>query len=138
MLQLLEDTEDECPQSVEISIVPPIYSSADTDEDSGVENQPCGGPNSFNRNQLLAEATIKLRRPDGTHVIGMEESDGAEDTAEENNAEDDIKYTEEDIVEYGPQPKRPKKQVLYNPLWIKRDFKKTIRKEKFPRTTTSP
>ena len=38
--------------------------------------------NSLNCNQLLAEATMKLQRPDGTYVTGMEESDGAEDTAE--------------------------------------------------------
>ena len=66
MLQLLEDTDDESLQSAEISIVPPINSGADTDEDSGGENQPCGDPNSLNRNLLLAEATMKLRRPDGT------------------------------------------------------------------------
>ena len=38
--------------------------------------------NSLNCNQLLAEATMKRQRPDGTDDIGMEESDGAEDIAE--------------------------------------------------------
>ena len=45
---------------------------------------------SLNCNQLLAEATMKIRRPDGIDVIGMEELDGAEDAAEEGNSEYDI------------------------------------------------
>ena len=40
--------------------------------------------NSRNCNRLLAEATMKLQRPDGNDVIGMEESDGAEDTVEDD------------------------------------------------------
>ncbi|XP_065646299.1 piggyBac transposable element-derived protein 2-like [Hydra vulgaris] len=138
VLQLLEDTDDECLQSAEISIVPPITSGADTDEDSGDENEVCGDPNSLNRNQLLAEATMKLRRPNGTDVIEMEESDGAEDTAEEDNAENNTQDTADDIVEQGPQHKRTKKQVPYKPSWVKSDFKEAIRKEKFPWTIPPP
>ena len=55
---------------------------------------------SLNCNQLLAEATMKLQRPDGTDFSGMEESDGAEDTAEEYNAENDIEDIAKEIVEY--------------------------------------
>ncbi|XP_065650420.1 piggyBac transposable element-derived protein 3-like [Hydra vulgaris] len=138
VLRLLEDTDDECLQSAEILIVPPITSGADTDEDSGDENEVCGDPNSLNRNQLLAEATMKLRRPNGSDVIGMEESDGAEDTAEEDNAENNTQDTADDIVELGPQHKRTKKQVPYKPSWVKSDFKEAVRKEKFPWTIPPP
>ena len=43
---------------------------------------------------------MKLQRPDGSDVIGMEESDGAVETTEEDNAEDDIKVIAEDKVEH--------------------------------------
>ena len=56
--------------------------------------------NGLKSSQLLAEATIKLQRPDGSYVIEMEESAGAEDTAEEDYAEDDIKDIAENMVEH--------------------------------------
>ena len=61
----------------------------------------------------------------------MEELDGAKYTAEEDNADDDIEDTAEAIVEHGPA-KGTKKQILYNPSWIKCHLKKAVRKEKFP------
>ena len=115
MLQLLEYTDNESLLSAKISIVPPINSGADTNEDSSDENEVCGDPNNLNSNQLLAEMTIKLRRPDGTDVIRIKELETVEDTADEENAEIDLEDTAEDIVEHGPQPKRTKKEVPYKP-----------------------
>ena len=43
---------------------------------------------------------MKLQRPEGNYFNGMEESDGAKYTSEEDNAEDDIEDIAKNIVEY--------------------------------------
>jgi hypothetical protein len=133
VLQLLEDADDDGLQSAEICIVPPVNTSADTNEDSGDENQACGDPNNLSRNQLLAEATMKLRRPDGDDVIGIEESDGDENTAQDDSEDDESQDTSEASVDHHPKPKATKKKpVPYKPTWIECDFKEADGKRRLP------
>lgn len=120
VLQMLEDSDDEQLQSAEISILPPTAAGDDTDGDSGDEAVPGGDPNSLNRNQLLADASIRIRKPDGDVVIGMEDDGDAHEDADDRP----------------PAKKRQRtsteKQVAYKPVWIKQDLKENEGQSRFP------
>ena len=63
---MLEDSEDDDIESVDITILPPeVGAGSDTDGDSDDEMVANGDPNSLSRNQLLAEACVQVRRRHG-------------------------------------------------------------------------
>ena len=69
---MLDDSDGEDFQSADITILPPD-NNAGTDGDSGDELVASGDPNRLSRNQLLAEACVRVRKPDGDVVLGMDE-----------------------------------------------------------------
>ena len=117
---MLEDADDEQVQGAEISILPPVGTGDDTDGDSGDESVSTGDPNSLNRNQLMADASIRVRKPDGDIHIGLEEDTDSCEEADE-----------------GPPAKKSRKpstekQAVYKPTWVKKDLKEVDGKQKFP------
>ena len=62
VLEMLEQNgDDDNVLGAEVSILPPANTGDDTDGDSGDEELlSCGNPNSLNRNQLMADAAVKL------------------------------------------------------------------------------
>ena len=118
MLQMLEDTDDDETQGAEITVLPPTNTGDDTDGDSADEElSSSGDANNLNRNQLLAEASVKVLKPTGDVRIGAEENSDSE-------------------IEDSPPAKKAKKMpasksATYKPAWIKKDLKDSDAKSKF-------
>ena len=73
---LEQNGDDDNVLGAEVSILPPANTGDDTDGDSGDEELlSCGNPNSLNRNQLMADAAVKLRKPGEDVTVGIEEDD---------------------------------------------------------------
>jgi len=65
VFHILDDDEDVDLLSADLYILPPTGRHDDTDGDSGDDNVPDGDPNNLNYHQLIAEAAVRLRKPDG-------------------------------------------------------------------------
>ena len=58
---MLEDSEDEDFLGADITIQPPDTVNSNTDADSGDESVLTGNPNNLSRNQLLAQASVRIK-----------------------------------------------------------------------------
>src|ERR1043165_5170995 len=81
---MLEDSGDESFLGADIAILPPSSTGNETDADSGDEFVASGDPNNLNRNQLVAEACVRVRRPDGYVRLGLEDDSECSEDTEEN------------------------------------------------------
>ena len=69
-MRTLDDDDGEL-LGADISILPPIIANGDTEEDSGDEHFVIGDVNHLNLNQLLAEASMRFRKPYGDILPGF-------------------------------------------------------------------
>jgi len=70
---MLDDDDDVDLPGADISILPPTGRHDDTDGDSGDDNVPEGDPNNLNYHQRIAEAAIRLRKPDRDIILGLDD-----------------------------------------------------------------
>ena len=120
VLRILEEADDAEVQCAEVTVLPPTNTGDDTDGDSGdEESSSSGNPNNLNRNQLLADACVKIVKPSGDVTIGLDDPES--DDEREDGA---------------PAEKARKKSVgkfsIYKPVWIKSDMKEADAITKFP------
>jgi len=77
---MLDDDDDVDLLGADISILPPTGRHDDTDGDSGDDNVPDGDPNNLNYHQLIAKAAVRLQKPDGDIILGLDDDfDALED-----------------------------------------------------------
>jgi len=108
---MLDDDDDVDLLGADISILPPTGRHDDTDGDSGDDNVPDGDPNNLNYHQLIAEAAVRLRKPDGDIILGLddefdalEESDKCKTRISRKNKS---KHTTMKKLEYNSRLKAP-------------------------------
>jgi len=56
-----------------VQTLPPTGRHDDTDGDSGDDNVSDGDPNNLHYHQLIAEVAVRLRKPDGDIVLGLDD-----------------------------------------------------------------
>ena len=142
---MLEDSEDDDIESVDITILPPeVGAGSDTDGDSDDEMVANGDPNSLSRNQLLAEACVQVRRRHGGTSTTLDLHEDVETSDEDEtdapaapppakkakrarNAED-VEPAKVSTQKYQPKVKLAE----YRPNWVKKDLNVTHGEVKFP------
>ena len=136
---MLDDAEDDEFQGADIHIMPPDDANNDSDGDSDDECMATGNPNSLSRNQLLAKACMKMRTCHGDITVGLEEDvDSSDNDDTEVTAAPPVAKKRKESGEQQLSSDKQQKVVAYCPKWVKKDWKDTDGKAKFPWTEPSP